>query len=106
MIKLSSFIALLSAAGLLSSAGLYQSAFAEDATSEVNYTIKIGNQKHLTNFTVCAGNQDMVNSKIIIQSSQETKEISLKKVLRANTCQIYEVSINAKHANTITVEIV
>jgi hypothetical protein len=104
LIKLSSFIALLSAAGLLSSAGLYQSVFAEEPTTKINYTIKIGPQKHLTNFTVCAGDEKMTNPKIIIQSPQEIKEIALKKVLHANTCQIYEIPINAKHANMISVE--
>lgn len=106
MIKLSSFIALLSAASLLSSAGLYQSAFAEDTSVEINYTIKIGNQKHLVHFTACAGDENITNPEIVIQSPQETKEISLKKVLRANTCQIYEVQINAKHANLISVEMI
>ena len=81
-----------------------QTAFAQNVTAEIDYTIKIGKQKHLVHMTVCAENENVINPKIILQSPQETKHISYKKILAANTCQVYEVPINAKHANKITLE--
>jgi len=101
--KIFGFLAVLSVAGLLSSGGMTQPAFADDTTAKIDYTVKVGKQKHLVHLTVCAGSQDVSNLNVIVHSWQDEKEISLKKVFPANTCKSFEVILEAKHANRIGV---
>ena len=82
-----------------------QDVFADKNTFsvDIDYTVKIGNQKHLVHLTACAENEQIVNPHIVFYSPQEIKEISLKKILPAKTCQSYEVTLQAKHADRIGV---
>ena len=105
MTKTSSMLALLSAAGLLVMSGIGQSAYAQESTAKINYAIDIGRQMHLVHFTVCANDEKITNPQVILESPQETKKITLKKVIPSNTCQSYEMTIKAKHANKISMEI-
>lgn len=105
MKKLSTAFALIVTSILVSISGVSQSAFAEMALAEINYTVKVGKERFLTHFTVCAENEDIKNPTIIIETPQQTKEISVKKVIPAETCQTYETIVHAKYANRITVEV-
>lgn len=81
----------------------FQSAFADDTTAKIDYTINVGKQKHLVHLTICAGNEDVSSLNVIVHSWQDSKEISLKKIFPANTCKSFEVILEAKHANRIGV---
>ena len=109
MKKLIGFFTLFSVISLITiSTGLEQRVYADkqNITVDIDYTVKIGKQKHLVHLTVCAGDDDVSNSSMIVYSIQDSKEVNLQKVLPSNTCQSYEVVIEAKHANKIGVLVI
>ena len=105
MEKIPALFILLSTVTLLSYSGMSNTAFAEMALAEINYTIKVGEEKFLTNFTGCAGDQDIRNPKVITETPQQVKEIPVRKMIAANTCQTYEIVVDAKHETRISVEV-
>ena len=64
--KLMSVIASTIISSLMFSA--FQPAFADDATAKIDYTVKVGKQKHLVHLTVCAGNESISNLEVLVHS--------------------------------------
>jgi hypothetical protein len=105
------FYAILVAAGLITISGSIDS-FAEPGaqvsqpTIDIHYIVDLGHNTQYVMYRICAADQILYSQTALIKSPQDTKEISTKIVLDANTCKDYSAIIKAKYSDNITVEIV
>lgn len=99
-------LALVVAASLvISGSGLKAFAAEQKSFAKVISIMKIGAEKYLVKYKVCAVDRTLPTQTILVKSgNDQVKQVS-KKPLPANTCNSYETKIKAKYPNTINVQI-
>lgn len=98
--------ALVVAASLVISASNVNAFAAEQkGTAKIISIMKIGAEKYIVKYKVCATDKKLPTQTILVKSAnEEIKQVS-KKPLAANTCSSYETKIKAKYPNTIRVQL-
>lgn len=99
-------LALVVAASLvISGSGLKAFAAEQKPYSKIILVMKIGAEKYLVKYKVCAVDKTLPTQIILVKSgNDQVKQVS-KKPLPANTCNSYETKIKAKYPNTISVQV-
>lgn len=91
---------------LVSGRGLKAIAEEQKPSAKINSTIKIGTDRYLVKYQLCAGKTTMPTQTVLVKSDSEQIKQFSKKVLAANTCAAYETKIKAKYPNLIKVQFV
>ena len=82
-------------------------AFAEDNSfTEIQYSIKLGDEAYLIHFNACAGDKSIFSPNIIMESELDTVQINSSKIIHANSCQDYESIINTKSPQFVKITII
>ncbi|WP_297594382.1 plastocyanin [Nitrosopumilus sp.] len=66
---------------------------------------KIGDEKYLVKFNICAGDKIIDKAKVLVKSQIEAIQVGSNKDVPANSCRNYETQIFAKNPDNIFVEI-
>ncbi len=74
----------------------------EGTHAEINYSVKIGNERYLINYFVCSDQKTIESPKILIMTDSDTTEVTSTKILWAGSCQTFESQITAKNPYSTT----
>lgn len=90
---------------LISGSGLEAFAAEQKAFAKITSITKIGTEKHLVKYKVCAIDKTLQTQTILVKSTNDQVKQVSKKPLPANTCNTYETKIKAKYPSTIQVKL-
>lgn len=99
------FALVVGASLLISGSGLKAFAAEQKPFAKITSIMKIGTEKHLVKYKVCAADKTLPTQTILVKSANDQIKQVSKKPLAANTCNTYETKIKAKYPNTIKVQV-
>ncbi|HJJ22848.1 MAG TPA: hypothetical protein OQH54_03930 [Nitrosopumilus sp.] len=76
-----------------------------EPSAYIQSKIKIGTEKYLIKFNLCAGDKTLDKVMVLIKSQIEAIQVGSNKDVPANACRSYETQIFAKNPDNIFIEI-
>ena len=77
-----------------------------EAYTQVNSIQNIGNEKHMIQFDICAGDKPLDKAKVLVKSDLEIIVVGSDKDVFSNSCRNYETQIYSKFPSNIEIEII
>ncbi len=104
--KFASLILLMPLFTIATTLGYNNLAFAEaNSFTEIQYSIKVGEDRYFIHYNVCAGEKSLVSPSIILESEQDTVQVDSTKIIGENSCQGFESFIDTKSPQLVKITI-